>query len=140
MTIEPTPAVVEPQNELTPLGSATPALIEDPFPDTNDLRGLRSLRDSIIMNEKIEKHSALLISSLCNASELMLLDTQFKKDTEIQAIRHELALLHARVSERDMLQSLCSDIRKLSTTVEENVKQIEDLVSRVTQLTHLKKR
>ena len=86
------------------------------------------------MDEKIDKRSALLISSLCNASELMLLDLQFRKDKEIQEARHELALLNTRMNEREMLQSLCSDVTKLTSIVQENEQKITDLESRFNQL------
>lgn len=108
--------------------------IEDLLCDVNDAKSLRALRDDIIMDEKIDKRSALLISSLCNASELMLLDLQFRKDKEIQEARHELALLNTRMNEREMLQSLCSDVTKLTSIVQENEQKITDLESRFNQL------
>ena len=116
---------------------ASAVLIEDLLSDANDPKALRTLRDDIIMDEKIDKRSALLISSLSSCAELMLLDLQFKKDKEIQETRHELALLNARISERDMLQSLCSDINKLTCIVQENSQKIEQLESNVLQLTQL---
>lgn len=117
-----------------PVGSdLTSICIEDLLCDVNDAKSLRALRDDIIMDEKIDKRSALLISSLCSASELMLLDLQFRKDKEIQEARHELALLHTRVSEREMLQSLCNDVAKLTGIVQENEQKITDLDIRLNQ-------
>lgn len=104
-----------------------------------DVNALKTLRDTIIKNEKIDKQSALLITDLYNASEIMLLDLHFRKDKEVQSIKHELALLESKTKNRDMVLSVCNDTHKILVSMEEHAKGIFELRQKVVALESRKK-
>ena len=106
-----------------------PVQIEELFRSIPEATTLRYLRDDIIRDEKIDKQSSLKVSSLCSTSELLLLDLHYKKEREIQEIKHELALMRARMNERDMLQGVANDILTLSSTASQQANRFETLES-----------
>jgi uncharacterized membrane protein YvbJ len=95
---------------------------------------LRSLRDNIIKNDNIDKKMAILVSSLCSTSELMLLELHYKKDKEIQSAKHEVEMLQKSINERDRLQSITSDVAKLVNGFNEQVVHIQTLGEEIENL------
>lgn len=74
---------------------------------------LRLRCDQIIADEKISKDAALAILTLFHDTELMLADTDTAKQREIDALRHEIDLMHMANRNTEMLLSLTSDITQL---------------------------